>query len=314
MTRSGIGVFVAAMAVGAARAEAQQSEVKLTTDRPVYKLGSGMVTLTLTNGGTGTIGTNSPNPWVIYRGDQIVFAPISILIVGSLTPGQSKSWGWDMKDMGGLPVTAGSYTVKVGPLWSGYTGNSGFSLSKTIALTPSGKIAGSSRFPLKVGNEWNYGAVTSSGGLNQSMKVTTKSENWYKVTNLVGMNRWARLTSSSKPTLFVSSQPSDPSARLFRFNQPVGYTYTTNMETFTQLKVGAIDETVETPAGMFLGCYRLDVAASTIADGGYGSFWFAPGVGLVQYSKPWIGGTNFYRLVSVTIQGSDGKVYTLSHQ
>jgi hypothetical protein len=249
---------------------------------------------------------STPTPWTIYKGNQLVHSHISIMILGSIAPGQSKTWIWDMKNMSGKLVPAGSYTIKVGQLW---LGDAQFTRSVTVALTPSGKLAGSSFFPLAVGNEWNYStfpSIGSPGGLFEKMKVTTKSGIWHKVTNLLGNDRWAKLSGGLYPTLSIWG-PGD----LFRFNRPVGYTYTVNNQWFTKLKVGAKNVTVMTPAGTFKDCYRIDVAASAMADAGYGSFWFAPGVGLVQYETIWIGGSKLYKLDSAKIRGSDNKLYVI---
>jgi len=215
-----------------------------------------------------------------------------------------------MKGLNGKLVPKGSYTIEVGQLW---LGGAQFTRSVTVALTPSGTIAGTNSFPLAVGNEWNYSASSSIGSPLSSMRVVQKwpNSNWFKVTNLIGMDRWATHQGAAKPTLFVIPHPLAKTIiqPLFRFRQKVGFKYTTSLESFTYLMVGAKNETVVTPVGTFTGCYRIDVVISTIADGGYMAFWFAPGVGLVQYKRLWIGGPKLYKLESAKIQGSDNQQY-----
>lgn len=79
----------------------------------------------------------------------------------------------------------------------------------------------------------------------------------------------------------------------------------------TNPRVGPTDATVVTRAGKFYGCNRLDVVGSTTAQ--FGSFWFAPGIGLIQYSHRQ--GTNPFRtpcLRDARIRGTDGARYTVS--
>jgi len=73
-----------------------------------------------------------------------------------------------------------------------------------------------------------------------------------------------------------------------------------------KMKVVALNETVSTPAGTFVGCYRLDLVTGT----GYRSFSFAPGVGLVRFVK----GSLTWKLHRAKIKGSDGEWYTLGYE
>ncbi|MBI2900498.1 MAG: hypothetical protein HYY17_09950 [Planctomycetes bacterium] len=287
----------------AAAARADQAGVKLQAEKPVYKAGvAGDVKFTLTNNTADTITLSTPTPWSISKDDKLVYAPFSIMILGSVAPGQSKTWTWNKKGYGDEWVGAGTYTIKVGLIWAG---GDPFSLTCDVALTPNGKLAGTSRFPLAVGNEWTYVSEMSQ---QETMKVAYKWGDWYWVKKLVGGSRWAHMSSSWQPTLIVTTA-SDSTSPLFRFNRPVGYTYKVNVGFIKKMKVGGTDETVNTPAGTFTGCYRLDVAENGAMDAGYGSFWFAPGVGLVQYTTIWIGGQHTYRLHHAKIKGSDGKTY-----
>ncbi len=300
-----LGVVASLLLAAVSRAEAQESKVRLSTNQPVYKVGTGSVTFTLKNEGTQPVQMGVA-PWSIWRGStQVRNAGPQILILVLLAPGQSKSWTWDKTDLGGKAVAAGTYTIKVGPLW---IGNSSFTRSLDIALTPSGKIAGTSSFPLAVGNEWKYSAGPSS---NQKTKVTAQWTNssWYKVTNLVGYDQWAQLSGSD---LWVIPHPMSmaPTSLLFRFNRPLGYTFTGGSKKW---KVGATNETVVTPAGTFTGCYRLDFVLPTNAVLGayYKSLLFAPGVGMVGYTHVTFEGTSVFRLKKLKLKGADGKVYII---
>lgn len=320
MGKSSCGVVVAsslmALCLSVAHAQgmsAPGSQVKLTSDRPVYKRGSPTgVKFTLTNGSSQQVAVG---PWTIGNGSQPVFE-FNLLGMELIAPGQSKSWTWNMKDTGGKLVPAGSYKIE-GTVW---IGDAYFNRSITVALTPSGKLAGTNPFPLAVGNEWIYvsgPAVGAPGGLPESMKVTKKwgFSGWHTVSNLAGGERRVRLVGAWKPTLYLMVQGLMPfTSPLFRFNLPVGATYAVNMQFIKKLKVGAKNETVVTPAGTFQGCYRLDVVPTSGTAPGFGSFWFAPGVGLVQYSKPMFIGAQVFKLQFAKVTGSDKKSYSFGLQ
>jgi len=237
MTRlGGCSIVLTVFALGLPAAVAQgvsaspQLQVRLTASEPVYKRGSaGGVQFTLTNGTSQTLIMSTPNPWSIYRGSQAVFSPISIMVLGQIAPGKSKTWSWNMKDMSGKLVPPGSYTIKVGQLW---LGNDQFARSITVAVTPTGKIAGSSPFPLALDNEWGYVAgpgLFGGPGSYSTTTVVSNSGTWYSIKNVVGKDRWAKLSGGSKPTLFVMAKVGGDgvmSVPFFRFNRPLGYTYT----------------------------------------------------------------------------------------
>ncbi len=296
-------------------------QVTLTAEKPVYKTGdSEPVTFTIKNIGSTAVTLSGPTPWSIWKGNILVYSPPSLAVLATLGPSQSKSWSWDKKDASGSTVSAGSYTVRVGKI---YQSTLSYDLKVHIALTPSGKLSGTSYFPLKLGNEWVYlGAPTSGapfGPISVSKIVShtkVSSTSWYRITNLAGADRWVKFSGYTYPSLYVISVPaSSGSKSLFRFKRPLGYTYTVNFPNLptTTFKVGATNETVQTPAGTFKGVYRLDVIGSPIADAGYGSFHFAPGVGLVQYSEIQIWGVLKYGLLRASLWGSDGKQYTIGH-
>ncbi len=300
-------------ALGAALGVQAQQEVSLRVEDPVAKAGtSGTVEFTATNHTSSTVYMSSPSPWYIEKGGQLVYSPISIMILGKLNPGESKTWAWDKKKMGGEYVPAGNYTVVVGQF---FKGDSSYALKCDFALTSSGRLAGTSPFPLSTSNAWTYlsGPVQGNpAGSSTTMKVTSYSPStgWYKVKDTPHGTLKLKLTGVYKRTLWVLVDPpnSGPVARpMFRFDRSVGYTWDSKF--IGKLKVTATNETVKTPAGTFEKCYRVDVVESPIADAGYNTYWFAKGVGLVQYKKGWWGGSNTHSLHHAKVKGSDGKVY-----
>jgi hypothetical protein len=74
--------------------------------------------------------------------------------------------------------------------------------------------------------------------------------------------------------------------------------------------VGATDQIAHTPAGRF-PCYRLDVVETNSASAPYGSFWFARGIGLVQFTARVNGAWQVFRLEKATIRGIDGVPYDI---
>lgn len=301
------------------RAWGQSDEVRVATDKPIYTtMEFDPVKITVINDSPRNV--LIPNAkWRVLKGSKVVYAPISEFLE-TVPAGKSGSLVWDKKTNTGA-AAAGSYTIEVGPMF--ITPVNIGTRKITVALTPTGMIAGNrmsgtSWFPLSVGDEWRYVATTKTGAsVTAAMKVTNHpaTSKWYRVTNLVGAGRWASLSGAVKPALFVTSTPSSGSAgvSLFRFKQAVKYAYKVQLPpllTMVQMKVGSTNETVATPAGTFKNCYRLN---ATPAGWGAGvSYWFAPGVGLVQYIE-WKAttGVKLYRLHHAKIKGSDAKTYTI---
>ncbi len=285
--QKGFMALIALCVIKARAAEAQESKVTLVTDKSVYASSDGQsITIRLKNDGTQSVAAGSLN---IFRGDQLVFAALN---ASPIPPGQSKVWTWNKKSLAGDSVGPGTYRIWVGP---NGVGAGPFYRNLLVALTPSGRLAGKSRFPLSIGNEWTF-RTNLDGSL--TMKVSKQESGWYRVSNLAGANRWARMWGELYPTLFVKL----PGAwgPLFGFQRPQGSVYG-SFPPFNNFKVGAVNETVMTPAGTFVGCYRLDVLQ------GGKSFWFAPGVGMVRFS---VGVTDF-RLRRAKVKGTDGAVYAI---
>ena len=294
---------IAAVIVAVGAMAQNEPKVLLTTDAPIYKIGAGSVKIAVQNIGTSAMSLSNPGPWAVYNvaGTKLVYTPITIQIPITLDPGQQTSWTWDQKSLSGKPVPSGTYRVTL------RVGTSKFSC--WIALTPTGKIAGSSYFPLRVGNQWSYSGTSQNSYL--AVGQQQPNSQWFQLKGVFG-NSWVRLEMGQKQTLFVkkgaSIQP------LFRFGLLWKFWYPIKFGGMSGLMAGALNETVVTPAGIFLGCYRLDATESDGAPLGFSSFWFARGVGLVQYSKLAPGGNKVFRLREATLKGTDGKTYTLGRK
>lgn len=316
-----VRAFVAVLSVCGVAQAAQgidpvlPDKVELSVERSVHMAGvPGAVKFTLTNKSAGTIHLSSPAPFKILKGNKVVYAPITIMVIWSvpLAPGESKSWSWDKKMFSGKWAPHGTYTIKVGPIFAPVATTTNHR-SIDIALTPTGTLAGSNRFPLSVQNEWSF---RSSFEITPAfMKVTTKKGSWFMVQNLLGGNRWVRMHSTQN-ALYTSPTPSVMLHGLFRFGLSPGSSYLVNVAGMGKLTVGSTNETVATPAGTFQNCYRLDVEYPPIAlvSQGYKSFSFAPGVGLVQYVTFSPVGIVTYRLRHAKIRAFNGTMYRIGQK
>ncbi len=309
-------VVVSFLVAGVSRAEAQQSKVRLSTDKPVYtKGGADPVKIFLKNEGLQPVQLSNPSPWSIRLGNSLVHSHITPQIIAVLQPGETKIWSWNKKNTGGKIVPPGTYTVRVGTI---FDGNGAYELKHDVALTASGKIAASSSFPLAIGNEWNFVSGPSQGapaGLSEQVRVAQKIGKWFLVQNLVEKNRWSVVAGGFKPTLITAESPLPTQSlyELFRFNRPVGHAYKITLDyQIVTVTVLAKKETVITPAGTFKNCYRVAFKYNTeeFLSSWYTSFAFAPGIGLVQYSM-WAGSGKTFNLRRAKLKGSDGKVYLI---
>jgi len=311
--KSGITFAISFMAILLAHGAAQAAQtidppltgVTLTAEQSVHKAKSpGAVKFTLTNQSSQTLHIDHIAPYEVLKGNKSFYAPLTILVAPSpLNPGQSLSWSWDKKSSNGKWAPPGTYTIKVGPIFTPVATSQNYR-SIDIALTPTGTLGGSSMFPLGVSNEWSFQPNTSAN--STLSKVTTKKGQWYMVQGLLGANRWVRMHSISN-TLHTAPKPSTAIQTLFRFGLAQGSSYSTNLAGMWKMTVGSTNETVVTPAGTFNNCYRLDVEylPTALVSKGYKSFYFAPGVGLVQYV---MFGTD-----EVTIWWNEVTIWSLHH-
>jgi len=302
-----------------ARAAAQEVPYRLTTNAPVYKANSpGVVIITLKNIGSQPIHLLGSVPWRVMTElfDWAVYEPTSSPTMLTLSPGQSKTWTWNKRDGNGAWAPPGTYHINCEPLFVGSMNGQPLYPEQTIALTPTGKIAGTSRFPLATGNRWDYSDVnalyvdlpTVLPGVGSWFRLYTPlNQNVHHLVSMGGSATFPALRSAPTSLGGVGD--------LFRFNRPLGYTYDIKFKYLPHgtFKVGATSQTVVTPAGTFPGCYRLDFTpSSNIAPGKrFGSLWFAAGVGLVQFTTVHNWTVQLHKLFSATIRGTDGKRYSI---
>lgn len=283
----------------------------LTTNRPVYAPGPGEgITITVQNQSDKAVGL-STGFWRVWRENKKVYdsyLPGSMSFF-QLKPGDSKTVVWNKKGQAGKYVGSGSYRIEL----------TGFSppISRMIALVPGGSIAGTTLFPLSVGNTWVYHRTDQEEAPNvtgapETVKVASqKASGWFQVQNLGTTNRWVRMKGAT-----VQAQSKGTLHDLFAFGKPAGHSYVfPSLDDYLggTLKVAALNQGVTTPAGTFQGCTRIDVLQSLSGfDVEFESLWFAPGIGLVRYSLVDSNEAHpVYSLHHASLRGSDKKVYTI---
>ncbi|MEQ9108910.1 MAG: hypothetical protein RLO04_15710 [Limnobacter sp.] len=196
------------------------------------------------------------------------------------------------------------------------------------------KVGGSDYFPLEAGMQWQYSLnyVKSDGKNNTQLGIRTIGESAFK-TEEGEVKGAVRRTSDGtdyfiqerddgfyrvgKRVIVETKPQADKSARLILpkgRNLRVGYTWTLDtspyvahwmppfMEANASIKpfdmvyeIASLDDTVETPAGVFQKCVRIDGMGKMVfyadASAGYQeilinhSEWYAPGVGLVKLER-----------------------------
>lgn len=307
--------------VGFSRAEAQNfSEFHLSTDRVVYSVkDTTPVTGRLSNDGIG-LNLITPPVWSVWKGNFLVCQSIVPSAFYVFPKGGTSTWTWDKKAKNGKPVGPGSYTISVTLFRENLDGSVGWvKFFHTVALTPTGSLAGKSLFPIAYaggkGNEWVY---RTAQGNTLTTKVVGQSMGWFKVLNLLGSDRLARMLGSGQSVLWVAPFSSSPASAqpLFRFGLPLKATYSTGAPPFSsevRITIGATQATVHTPAGTFTGCVRLRVDRVSSSWWGtkteyLGSFEFAPGIGLVQYR---LLSSDYGSLMRATLRGTDGQWYRI---
>lgn len=297
---------------GIALAQQGSLQVEITTDVPVYRSGvDNPLVFYVTNHGS------SPaliGPFNVTSQDTYLTVSQGGLPLQTIEPGRSAVMFWNRKDKNtGEFAPPGSYIIMVVCYSTPRT-----DISRTVALTPTGTLAGGSMFPLGTGNRWVYIDKEAKGDFPPAILTTempSTSGSWFQVSASPFGDGWWTLTGSTLPTAWFSTQSGQDARLVFRFGKAKDYTYTVEAGILgpdaTNLRVGSTNATVTTRAGKFLGCYRLDGVGSTTAQ--FGSFWFAPGVGLVQYTRRH--GTNPLQTLSLRdakIRNTDGILYTVS--
>jgi hypothetical protein len=71
-----------------------------------------MVRFRVTNVGTEEMTLPNSAPWEIRTIDnEVVFQPVALQVIVSLTPGETKEWSWEQKDNNGSQVKEGTYLI-----------------------------------------------------------------------------------------------------------------------------------------------------------------------------------------------------------
>jgi hypothetical protein len=202
------------------------------------------------------------------------------------------------------------------------------------SLASCSKVDGGNYFPLEKGMQWQYSLnyVKPDGKNNAQLEIRTLGESGFKTeegeiegvirrtsdgTDYFIQERDDGFYRVAKRVIVETKPQADKSARLILpkgRNLRVGYTWTlgTNpyvahwmppfIEANASIKpfdmvyeVASLDETVETPAGVFQKCIRIDGMGKMVfyadASAGYQeilinhSEWYAPGVGLVKLER-----------------------------
>ena len=145
-------------------------------------------------------------------------------------------------------------------------------------------------FPLDPGNRWTY--VEETYGWKTTITVLALEGDAYRV-DLGG--RQARI--GGLPDALDIELPDEGFVPYYHFQEDSFI----HRDLFVcddrvKLKVVSRNDKVETPAGLFDGCLRLDFESGNCDDAGKVSEWWKPEVGLVRWTEYWIGGVRSYAL------------------
>jgi len=293
-----VGLFSFA---AAARISADDPAV-LVPNSAVHKAGSGgAVKVTLENRGSQPLILSG---WEVRKGaSPVLQAPLQG--VGALLqPGQVLSFRWNKRTSNGEWVKSGSYRI-LAHVHVGAGDPKVFGV--TVALTPSGKLAGSNPYPLAVGNKWTY---RNQQGVLSISEVTSSSEGgWYRMTNPPAGTGWVAVTGTTYPILWVWD--GNTARPFFRFRRPTGTEWQTGLPFYKTLRVAATKVTLANGLGVFKNCSQIGTPPGLSSR----SWWFAPGFGTVKTqsvapnSMSLDGGVKASNPVAVRIRGTDGKWY-----
>lgn len=148
-------------------------------------------------------------------------------------------------------------------------------------------------FPLEPGNRWTY--VEETYGWKTVITVLALEGDAYRV-DLGG--RQVRI--GGPPDAPDIELPGEGFVPYYRFLED-SFIHRDPFECDDRVRVTAAsrDEEVQTPAGTFGGCLRLDFGereGGNCADAGTFTEWWKPEVGLVRWTESWIGGVRSYVL------------------
>ena len=139
-------------------------------------------------------------------------------------------------------------------------------------------------FPLDPGNRWTY--LDERFGTRTTVTVISIEGDAYRV-DFNGLQARIR----GLPDVLDIELPGEGFVPYYRFqeNSFIHRDFHGCNDGVT-LTAASRNESVETPAGKFDGCLRLDFEGGKCADAGKVSEWWKPEVGLVKWTELWIGG------------------------
>lgn len=170
------------------------------------------------------------------------------------------------------------------------------------SLLASGALALAADYvPWRLGD---FGVYENGNGTQIRSTVDTAAGNVRHHTNFIGLGPLSIRLNNMNERVFINSPVTNTWQLLANFNGAVGSASRIDVDPCNRgaVTVGALGETLNTPAGNFTNVVRLDFTPSC-ADAGVTSAWFARGVGPVQWAESNIAGAVIYRLVSASIGG-----------
>jgi hypothetical protein len=145
-------------------------------------------------------------------------------------------------------------------------------------------------FPLDPGNRWTY--VERMFGSRTTVTVLAIEGDAYRV-DLGGV----QVRIQGLPDSLDIELPGEGFVPYYRFQESSFIHRDINTcDDGAKLTAASRSDRVETPAGAFEGCLRLDYERGKCNDAGKLSEWWKPEVGLVKWTESWIGGERSYVL------------------
>lgn len=238
-----------------------------------------------------------------------------------LAPGRPNQFKWDKRGKDGVWAPAGTYFASISAI--AQSGAKPTVFDPMVALTPTGRVAGANLFPIAAQSVWRFrpqGAEDNKE--SEEIRIDRAAGAWHPlVTGFLGAGGQSVALQSSGAAVTAmlrGAGGAEITGDLFRFDRRVGESFTVNLPGLLEdatLKVAAVNAVVFTPVGKLAGCLRFDVVRSKPALRSFGAFWFAPGLGLVEYSSrvnDAVGrGWRVFQLWRATVVGSDGQRYSM---
>ena len=162
--------------------------------------------------------------------------------------------------------------------------------------------------PLAVGDVRTYERGGAFGALqHERTEVLRRSGVWYRFDSFLGLtDTWVAFY---RGDVYVWDDATARAVKLFDLHAQAGQGYRVELTALPggwgTMTLAARDETVVVNAGTFRDCARFSFqTAPGVADAGWGSIWFAPGVGVVQWSENSFAGPVPHTLHTATIGGT----------